>query len=503
MNEELVIEASRLPPSGSSPNSSSGTATSLPFILLILSIHVSILIAIGNSPCGINEVTLKTQHQEAFGEMAEFPRMFRVRQRFEGPELAEVAAAVESELSGLALSETVRPGQTVAITAGSRGIANIERILQAAVRHFRRLGASPFIVPAMGSHGGGTAEGQRKILESYGITEAFCGCPIRSSMDTVQVCRAAEGFPVHFDKQAYQADHVVVCNRVKPHTLFTGEIESGLMKMMLIGLGKHDGARVCHRAIKDYSFGQIVGSVAREVLSKCSILAGLAVVENSYGRTARIRALGPEALLEGEKALLREARRWMPRLPFQAADILLVDEIGKNISGSGLDLNVVGRKHLWHQPAEHEVPKIRLIGVRDLSRLTHGSAVGIGTVEFCRSRALERMDVGMTRVNALTGGFTMEAMIPLDYPTDRKMLQVMLSQIGLTEPPDARLLWIRNTMSLAEVECSAAYLEEARGRKDLAILTDPRPLSFNVEGNLDDRHMQAGTRLAAAARLGP
>ena len=228
----------------------------------------------------------------------------------------------------------------------------------------------------------------------------------------------------------------------------------------------------------------------------------LAVVENSYGRTAGIRALGPEALLEGEKALLREARRWMPRLPFQAADILLVDEIGKNISGSGLDLNVVGRKHLWHSPAEHEVPKIRLIGIRDLSRLTHGSAVGIGTVEFCRRRALDKMDVGMTRVNALTGGFTMEAMIPLDYPTDREMLQVMLSQIGLTEPPDAKLLWIRNTMALAEVECSAAYLEGARGRQDLDILCDPRPLPFNAEGNLDDHHMQPGSRRPVVARSG-
>ena len=468
-------------------------------ILLILSILVSILIA-DTRCCGTNEVTLKAQHQEACDKMVEFPRMFRVRQRFEGPELADVAGAVESELAGLSLKERVRPGQAVAITAGSRGIANIGPILQAAVRHFRQLGAKPFIVPAMGSHGGGTARGQRNILESYGITEDFCGCPIRSSMDTVVVCRASEGFPVHFDKQAYQADHVVVCNRVKPHTLFTGEVESGLMKMMLIGLGKHDGARVYHRAIKDFSFGQIVGSVAREVLSKCSILAGLAVVENSYGRTAGIRALRPEALLEEEKALLRQARSWMPRLPFQAADILLVDEIGKNISGSGLDLNVVGRKHLGHSPAEHEVPKIRIIAVRDLSPLTHGSAVGIGTVEFCRRRALEKMDVGMTRVNALTGGFAMEAMIPLDYPNDREMLQVMLSQIGLTEPPDARLLWIRNTMSLAEVECSAAYLEEARDREDLAILTDPRPLPFSADGNLDDCHMQAGSRRPAVAR---
>ncbi len=425
--------------------------------------------------------------------MPEYPLMFRIRQKFEGPVLEDIPGEVEAELAGLSLGGRVKPGQTVAITAGSRGIANISQILKAVVTHCKQLGAEPFIVPAMGSHGGGTAEGQQKIIESYGITETSCGCPIRSCMDTVVVCEAAEGYPVYFDKQAYGADHVVVCNRVKPHTLFVGDIESGLMKMMLIGLGKHDGARVYHRAIKDYSFGRIVRSVAREVLSRCSILAGLAVVENSYGQTARIRALQPETLVEGEKALLQQSRQWMPRLPFEAADILLVDEIGKNVSGSGLDLNVVGRKHLWHSPAEHEVPRIRMIAVRDLTRLTHGSAVGIGTVEFCLRRALEKMDVRMTRVNALTGGFYMEAMTPLDYPTDREMLEVMLSQIGLTEPPDAKLLWIRNTMALAEVECSAIYLQEARGRDDLEILCDPRPLPFNADGNLDDNHMQAGS----------
>ncbi len=425
--------------------------------------------------------------------MAEYPQMFRIRQKFEGPVLADIPGEVETELASLSLGDRVKPGQTVAITAGSRGIANINHILKAVVLHFKQLGAAPFIVPAMGSHGGGTAEGQQNIIESYGITQIFCGCPIRSGMETVVVCKAPEGYPVYFDKQAYGADHVVVCNRVKPHTLFVGDIESGLMKMMLIGLGKHDGARVYHRAIKDYSFGRIVRSVAQEVLSKCSILAGLAVVENSYGQTARIRALRPETLVEGEKALLQQSRQWMPRLPFEAADILLVDEIGKNVSGSGLDLNVVGRKHLWHSPAEHEVPKIKMIAVRDLSRLTHGSAVGIGTVEFCLRRALEKMDVGMTRVNALTGGFYTEAMTPLDYPTDREMLEVMLSQIGLTEPPDAKLLWIRNTMALAEVECSATYLKEARSRDDLEVLSDPRPLPFNPDGNLDDDHMQAGT----------
>ena len=421
--------------------------------------------------------------------MPEYPLIFRVRQKFEGPVLDNLPGKVEMQLAGLSLGSKVRPGDTIAITAGSRGITNIRHILQAVVSHFKKLGAKPFIVPAMGSHGGGTAEGQQKIIESYGITEAFCGCPIRANMDTVVVCEAAEGYPIYFDKQAYIADHVVVCNRIKPHTLFTGNIESGLMKMMLIGLGKHDGAKTYHRAIKDYSFGQILRSVAKEILSKCSILAGLAIVENSYGQTARIQALHPESLEDGEKLLLQQAKQWMPRLPFEVADILLVDQIGKNISGSGLDLNVVGRKYLWHSPAEHEVPKVKMIAVRDLTYLTHGSAVGIGTVEFCRRRVLEKMDVEITRVNALTGGFYMEAMIPLDYRTDREMLQAMLSQIGLIQPPNAKLLWIHNTMALAEVECSAAYLSEARDRDDLEILSDLRPIPFDELGNLSDKHM--------------
>lgn len=423
--------------------------------------------------------------------MSEYPHIFRVRQEFHGPRLDDVAGEVEAQLANLSLREKIRPGQSVAITAGSRGIANIGDILKAVVGHFKQLGAEPFVVPAMGSHGGGTTEGQRGLIESYGITEAFCGCPIRASMDTVVVCDAAEGFPVHFDKHAYAADHVVVCNRIKPHTLFVGVIESGLMKMMLIGLGKHAGAEIYHRAIKDYSFGRIVRSVAKEVLQKCGIVAGVAIVENSYGQTAKIEAVPPEAIEEREKALLQLAKQWTPRLPFEAADILLIDEIGKNVSGSGLDLNVVGRKHHCHEAAHDEVPKIKVIAVRDLTPLTHGSAVGIGMVEFCRSRAIEKMDVNATRVNALTGGFHVEAMTPLDYPTDREMLQVMLSQIGLTEPPDAKLLWIRNTLDLAEIECSASYLNGARGRDDLEILSDPCPLTFDAGGNLDDDHMKS------------
>ncbi len=422
--------------------------------------------------------------------MSDYPLVFRVRQKFDDPQVDDVAGEVDAQLSRLSLGDKIKSGQTVAVTVGSRGITNIRDITKAIIDHLKRLGADPFIVPAMGSHGGGTAEGQRGIIESYGMTEEFCGCPIRASMETVVVCQAAEGFPVHFDKLAFNADHVVVCNRIKSHTMFTGDVESGLMKMMLIGLGKHVGASIYHGVVRDYSFGQIVRSVAAEVLAKCSIVAGVGVVENSYCQTGRIEAVAPQELEQREKAMLVQAKQWSPRLPFRTADILLIDQIGKDISGAGMDVNVVGRKHQFHRSADDEYPKIKMIAIRDLSQRTQGSAIGIGLAEFCRTRAIEKMDVQKTRLNVLTAGHHAEAMLPMDYETDEQMLQVMLTQLGRTAPDDANLMWICSTRELAEVECSAAYLDEARGRDDLEMVSDLRPLPFDEGGNLDDERMK-------------
>ncbi len=425
--------------------------------------------------------------------MTNYPQLFRLRQQFEGPVVDDVAGEVEQQLASLALAEKIQPGQSVAITAGSRGIANIEIIIRGICQHLKALGAEPFIVPAMGSHGGGTAAGQQQIIESYGITEEFCGCPIRASMDTVVVCEAVEGFPVHFDQQASEADHVFVCGRVKPHTGFHGDIESGLMKMMLIGLGKHAGALIYHRAIMNYSFGQIVRSVAREVLAKCRIVGGLAIVENAYDETAKLAGVAPEKFEEEEKGLLVLAKQWMPRLPFDQVDILTIDEIGKNISGSGLDTNVVGRKYLDHRAAEDEYPKVKKIRVRGLTAETHGNAAGIGLAEFCLSRVVEQMNVQATRVNCLTGGHPTGAMIPLDYETDRETLDMALSTIGLIKPRESRLMWIRDTLDVAEVECSAAYMEEAQQRADLEVLTPLRDMPFDADGNLPDVQALAQT----------
>jgi hypothetical protein len=418
--------------------------------------------------------------------MSDYFRVFRLRQRFERPRIDDPAAEVERQLATLALRERVRPGQSVAITAGSRGIANLAVILRAVVHHFRRLGAEPFLVPAMGSHGGGTADGQRELLDGYHVNQQFCGCPVRSSMDTVVVCQAAEGFPVHFDREAYQADHIVVCGRVKPHTNFAGEIESGLMKMLLIGLGKHDGAKVYHRAIKDFSFDQIVRSVAHQVLTRCPILAGLAIVENGYDETAWIEAVRPEDFETREKALLRLARRWMPKLPFDRADLLLVDRIGKDISGTGMDTNIVGRKFGIHEAGADEWPKIRYIAIRGLTPATHGNATGLGLAEFCLTRVLEQRDEQITRINSLTGGHSIAANTPLDYATDRQLLDAALPTIGLTESCDAKCMWIRDTLHVAELECSDAYWPAAQDRPDLEILCKPRPLPFDFDGNLPD-----------------
>ncbi|MEN6451446.1 MAG: lactate racemase domain-containing protein [Thermoguttaceae bacterium] len=416
--------------------------------------------------------------------MPDFPKIFRLRQTFDAARIIDVPGEVRRQLERLRLGERVRPSQSVAITAGSRGIANIAAIIRAIVEHLATLGVKPFVIPAMGSHGGGTADGQRRLIESYGITEQFVGCPIRSSMETVTLGRAAEGFPIYFDRLAFEADHVLVCNRVKPHTGFCGPIESGLMKMLLLGLGKCDGASVYHRAIQDFSFEQIIHSVAGEVLNRRHILAGVAIVENANDQTARIEAVRPEEFETRERELLALAKRLMPRLPFDRVDVLLIDRIGKDISGTGLDPNVVGRKYNDHKAVDDEWPKVRRIALRGLSEATHGNAHGLGLAEFCRSPLLRETDWAAVRLNGLTSGHISAAMPPLDYETDREMLAAALGTIGLTEPLNAKLLWIRDTLHLAEVECSAAYLPEARQRKDLEILTDPRELPFDPAGNL-------------------
>lgn len=415
-----------------------------------------------------------------------YPRMLRIRQTFDDVTVDDLAGTTAAQLQRLNLSGKVRPGESIAVTVGSRGIANLATIVKAIVDHVRELGTVPFIVPAMGSHGGGTAAGQREIVEGYGITEQSTGCEIRSSMETVIVDETPQGIPVHFDKHAFEADHVIVCNRVKPHTGFVGEIESGLHKMMLIGLGKHAGASIYHRAIKNYSFGEIIQAVADSVLGKCGILCGVAIVENGYDETALIEAVAPEQFYEREKELLLKAKQWMPKLPFPRADLLIVDRIGKNISGTGMDTNVVGRKYNDHVATEHDGADCTRIFVRGLTEETHGNATGIGMAEFTNRRTIASINQEITAINCLTGGHPTAAMLPISFEEDREAIKAALETVGLIPPEQVKVIQISDTLHLSEVLVSEAYFNEIAGRDDLEILSDAEPMAFDERGNLLD-----------------
>ncbi|WP_166825979.1 lactate racemase domain-containing protein [Thalassoroseus pseudoceratinae] len=414
-----------------------------------------------------------------------FPSMRQVRQKFTATRVDNVEAETDRQLQTLGLSRVISPGQTVAIPAGSRGIANIDCILRTIVRHFQNLGAKPFIVPAMGSHGGGTVAGQTSILTGYGITEDFLGTEIRASMETVIVDRTPQGIPVHFDRHAYEADHVFICGRIKPHTGFVGEIESGLHKMMLIGLGKHEGAKIYHRAIQAYSFMEIIQSVSDVVLEKCGVIGGLAIVENAFDETGRLEAVAPDDFLTREIELLKLAREWMPQLPFREADLLIVERIGKDISGTGMDTNIVGRKFNDHAATEGDDTRIKRIFVRDLSDGTHGNGTGIGIAEFASQRALSRVDWNITRINAITGGHPTAAMVPLAWETERETLEHALQTIGLVEPHEAKVMRIYDTLHLENVWVSEAYADELLNRDDLELIDRPTPMRFDAAGNLE------------------
>jgi hypothetical protein len=413
-----------------------------------------------------------------------YPHLVRIRQHFERPRVADIPAEVTATLERLDLSRRVRPGQTVALTAGSRGIANIPLILRAAADFVKKLGAHPFLVPAMGSHGGATAEGQRKLIESYGITEEFVGAPIRASMEVVEVGTTPEGFPVVLDRHASQADHIGVVARVKPHTGYHGPVESGLLKMMMIGLGKHVGALSCHRILLEHPFDQVVRSVGRTLRARAPIAFGLAIVENAYDETAVLEGVAPEAFEEREEQLLAQAKRLLAQLPLREADLLIIDEIGKDVSGSGMDTNVVGRKRAFRgQQASQDQPAMRLIFVRGLTEHTHGNATGVGLADFTTTRLVEAMNYRDTVVNCLTAGYPEGAFVPVHFATDCEVLDAALKIIGTRRPEQARILRVRNTLTLDELDVSEPCLLEPR-RTEFTPVGPVRPLAFDADGNL-------------------
>jgi hypothetical protein len=411
--------------------------------------------------------------------------MLRIRQQFDRPRVEDVASSVRAELEKLNLGKTIRPGHNVALTAGSRGITNIPLILQSVARFLKDLGARPFLVPTMGSHGGGTAEGQRKVLESYAITEAFVGAPIRASMEVVSLGATDEGFPVVLDRHAAEADHIAVIARVKPHTGYHGPVESGLLKMMMIGLGKHAGALEYHRILLEYPYDQVVRSVSRTIRAHSRLAFGLAIVENAYDETARLEAIRPEDFESREEDLLVLAKRWLAHLPLREADLLIIDEIGKDISGSGMDTNIVGRKRAFRlQQMSGDQPMMRLIFVRGLTAKTHGNAAGIGLADFTTTRLIQSMSYKDTVINCLTAGYPEGAYLPVHFDTDREVLNAALAIIGPRPPEAARVLRIRNTLSLEEVDISEAGLEKTNGATAFTVLGAHKSLAFDAEGNL-------------------
>jgi len=410
--------------------------------------------------------------------------MVRLRQHFERPRVDDVAGATRVALERLELGRSIKPGHTVALTAGSRGIANIPVLLRGVVDVLQKLGAKPFLIPAMGSHGGGTAEGQRKVLESYGITESFVGAPIKASMDVISLGDCDAGYPVVLDKHASEADHIGVIGRIKPHTGFHGPIESGLCKMMMIGLGKHVGALNYHRILLDEPYDKVVRSVARMMQATGRIAFGLGLVENAYDETALIEAIRPADFMAREEALLVKARQWLPRLPYREADLLIVDEIGKEISGSGMDTNVVGRKRAFRTKPPENQPNMRFIFVRGLSAHTHGNATGIGYADFTTMRLVKSMNYHATVINCMTSGYPDGANLPVHLETDREVVDGALRIIGNRAPEQARVLHIRNTLKVEEVEVSEPCLADQREQGVFSVLGPPNPMAFDSQGNM-------------------
>ena len=422
-----------------------------------------------------------------------FPKVYRLRQNFDRTVVQDIPGTVKAELKKLSLEKRVKPGQRVALTAGSRGVANIAVILKAAVIHLKSLGAQPFIFPAMGSHGGATAEGQTALLAHYNVTEAFTGAPVLSSMEAVEIGKTGDGVPVYIDKNASQADWIIVVNRIKPHTKFKAPHESGLMKMMAIGMGKQKGAEYYHKAALHYTFPKIIVDAGREVLKKAPVLCGIGTVENGYDETAKIAALNPGEIESREKELLELAKKMMPRLPFNEIDLLIVDEMGKDISGTGIDPNVTGRNRDLIGVFPHPTNVKRLF-VRDLTENSNGNATGIGLADLTTKRLVDKIDYQAMYMNCITGISVEKAAVPMHFETDQEAIKVGLGSVGLTPPEKSKIVRIKNTLLVDEVEVSEAYGEELKKRSDLEILESPKPMSFDRRGNLLPLIIHGGAR---------
>lgn len=404
-----------------------------------------------------------------------FPEMYMVEQRFQVPVLRDVEAAVKEELLRFPVTSLTSPGQTVAVAVGSRGIHDLVPVVRTVVGHLKESGLRPYIIPAMGSHGGATALGQEQVLKGLGITESSVGAPVRSDMQVVSLGRLESGLEVFCAKDALLADHLVVINRVKPHTAFRGPVESGLCKMLAVGLGRKEGASLMHR----YGLGESIVPAALRILEKAPVLLGLAILESPSGGTCSVRVVQPSEFPKADKELLEKAWEIFPRVPVEKLDLLLVERMGKDISGAGMDPNVIG---LWRREGGPRIPDYKTVVVLDLTPASHGNATGIGMADLTTKRLMSKVDLQATYTNALTSGVLRSARLPIPMDTDKEAVQAALAQIP--DISSVRMARIRDTLNLERFWVTQALLPELRERQGLVVHEKPTPLLFDEEGSL-------------------
>jgi len=383
----------------------------------------------------------------------QFPRLVLVRQKFPDRRIADVAAEVRKQLAGSGFAGRLKPGSRVAIGVGSRGIHSLATIVRGVVQYWKDQGMRPFLFPAMGSHGAASAEGQADVLAHYGITEASMGCPVVSQLEVVSLGKTADGIEAFMDKMAYQSDGVMLVGRVKWHTDFAGKIESGLFKMMAIGLGKFEGAQRYHAYAYRLGLEHVIRSVGRQVLKSGKILGGLAILEDAQHHTGKLDAVPVEVMEQREEENLALVKTWMGRIPMDA-DILIMDEIGKNISGAGMDTKVCNRSVQGEYNPWPDTPKFERIFVRNLSELTYNSGVGVGMADVVTDRLVNRIDWEPTWINSLTANTPSAIRTPIHFPTDRECLERIVPTVGKISLDEVTYVWIRNTMELGRLACS-------------------------------------------------
>ena len=414
------------------------------------------------------------------GDDFELPRVFRARQLFAKDRLDDIEGTVAKELAKLSLPDLT--GKRIALTAGSRGVNNQARILKAVADNLKAMGAKPFIVPGMGSHAGATAEGQREFIAGYGITEEAMGVPILSSMDVVKLGTTASGFPVYCDKNAAEADFILPVHRVKPHTDFKGEIESGPCKMLVIGLGKHKGASHIHN-LGFSVFASLIPEAAGVFFSTGKILAAVGVVENAYDETMIIEAMRTGDIIEREKALLVESKRVMAKFYTDSIDVLIVEEIGKDVSGAGMDSNITGAPTSF-EPGFDACP-IKRIAVLGISEKSHGNGIGLGMAHLVTIDFMKQLDIAATYINSITSRVIEGARIPLVANTDMDAVRIGVFCSMVADTKQAKIVQIVNTLMMGDLVMSEAYLPLIKGDKRFEILSEPEPMKFDAAGRLE------------------